>query len=429
MGQILNNLTSIVGILIGMLVVIRMAIWVVSARQRHVMARHEFMLGLREFEQKLEAIELKRHRARQEAPAWVGFRKLQVHSVQRESVNVISINLCPLDDRPLPIFKPGQFVTFQLLIPGQQKPLIRCYSISNRPAQGHYRCTIKVVDATGGVPHGVPASRYLNENISAGDILDVKAPQGKFCLDLDDPRPAILAAGGIGITPIMSMIETAVHEKSNRQLILFYGVRNGAEHVFKDQLGVLQKRHRNLRVITCYSQPDAGERHGVNFDINGRVSIELFREVLPANNYDFYLCGPGSFMQALSSGLREWGVPSNHVHSENFGSVRSRHKPKSDLVVPEKMAEKTKPVAQEEVVFQGSGKTCSWDPTFESLLDFAQSVGVDIDFGCREGNCGTCQTRISSGSVSYNREPSVEVGPGRCLVCIAKPKGPVTLDV
>ena len=361
--------------------------------------------------------------------SWPGYRKFSVHRKVAEGGGVCSFYLTPHDGKPLPSFKPGQFVTFNLHFKGKardsEKEVVRCYSLSDSPGHtDYYRVSIKKVPPPRDKPEVPPgiASSFFHEELIEGDILDVKAPAGGFFLNTTGANPVVLVGGGIGITPMLSMVNAIAESGLKREVWFFLGVRNQDDHVFKEHLEALAIEHENIRLHVCYSDPTEKDVESKDYQHGERVGVELFKRVLPSNNFDFYICGPPPMMQSLTEGLKAWGVPDSSVHFEAFGPASV----KKPLVVSKEEAKK--PAPQLSVIFAKSGKTMLWDPDVGSLLDFALNNGVHIDSGCRAGNCGTCVTAVKSGEVAYIQEPGSPPEAGSCLACIAAPKSNLTLD-
>jgi len=361
--------------------------------------------------------------------SWNGFRKFEIMRKNPEGGGICSFYLTPHDKKPLPPFDPGQYLTFQLPIPGQRKPIIRCYSLSDSPHHpNYYRVSIKAVPPPRDQPEAPPglSSNFFHDSLNENDILDVKAPGGHFFLDTAKHTPVVLIGGGIGLTPVLSMLNTICESGSTREVWFFYGVRNSAEHVMKDHLEQIAAEHENVHLMVCYSNPGDDDVAGRDYQHGERVSVNLFQRVLPSSNYDFYMCGPPPMMNTVVPELADWGVPEKNIHFEAFGPATVKK------ATPEKNAEeKAAAVAAAEsieVVFAKSGKTVQWDSEADSILDFAEENDIAIDFGCRAGNCGTCITAVRAGDVKYVVEPGAAPEAGSCLTCISVPRSSITLD-
>lgn len=360
---------------------------------------------------------------------WNGHRKFTLERKVEEAKDVCSFYLKPHDHKPLAPFLPGQFLTFQLKIPDQPNPVVRCYSLSDSPTEtAHYRVTIKRLMPPPDEPEAPPglSSSFFHEHLKEGDTLDVKAPGGHFYLDQTTERPVVLIGGGVGLTPVLSMLNTICRTGSKREAWFFYGVTNRSEHAMYDHLAEIRRNHDNVKIVVCYSRPGADCIGGRDYDHEGFVSVELFKKLLPSNNYEFYICGPPPMMEAVTGDLEAWGVPERDINFEAFGpaTVKRKSLPKA----AQEAGEKAAAGGGVEVVFDRSGKTLSWVPDAGSLLDLAESNGIKLDFGCRAGNCGTCVTAIKEGEVSYMSEPGAEPEDGSCLACIAVPKGRLVVD-
>lgn len=394
-------------ILLG-LVLVQLGLAAVVSVRRLILAGELQEAELQVFRERLAKAQAQRRRVEGDVTPWSGARKFTVSRVVQECEGVKSFYLQPHDQKPIPAFKPGQFLTFQLDVPGHGKKVVRCYSLSDRPQDGCYRVTIKHV--TDGVGSG-----HFHHAVREGSIVDVKAPAGGFFLDLDRDSPVVLIGAGVGLTPLLSMLNEIIHTQPARKVWLFYGVRNTGDHIMKGYLRQVARDHRNVELRTFYSQPGPDDVQGVDYDYAHRLSLEFLRRELPSNNYDFYLCGPGQMMQTMVSGLTTWGVPADHIHKEAFGPASVKKAP-----VP----------AGVSVTFAKSNKTLAWSEDAGSLLALAEANGITtIDTsGCHAGSCGTCKTAVMCGKAVYSQEPSSDVEQGSCLTCISVPESDVTLD-
>ena len=218
-----------------------------------------------------------RQEAKRAQLSWSGLRKFRVERKEKESDGVHSFYLVPHDGKPLPPFLPGQYLTFQLRHPDELKPLIRCYSLSDGPHNFYYyRVSIKKVLPPPDKPDLPPgrSSTYFNDLVEEGDILDVKAPSGHFVIDTTSDLPIVLIGGGIGITPVFSMLSTLTDQQLRREIWFFQGVRHGADQPMKEQLKALNQANENLNLHICYSEPGDEDEEGRDYQHSGHVSVE-----------------------------------------------------------------------------------------------------------------------------------------------------------
>ncbi len=190
-----------------------------------------------------------------------------------------------------------------------------------------------------------------------------------------------------------------------------------------DYLERMSREHYWLRLHACLSCPDPGDIGDPEMHHEAFVSVDLFKQLLPSNNYEYYICGPPPMMEALTTGLRAWGVPDDHVHFEAFGPASVK---KATAATAPAQTDKT--AVQFKVKFVKSDAEAVWKSGIDSLLELAEENDVVIDSGCRAGNCGSCETAIRSGEVRYMVEPSAVPEPGTCLACIAIPASDLELD-
>jgi ferredoxin-NADP reductase len=249
----------------------------------------------------------------------------------------------------------------------------------------------------------------------------VRAPSGHFHLIEEGDLPIVLIAGGIGITPLLSILNTLAHRSDPREVWLFYGVRNGSEPIMKEHLKALRDSHPVLHLHVCYSQPLADDEPGRDYQHEGWVDLQLLRRTLPFGRYEIYLCGPPPMMESLVPALEDLGVAPENLHYESFGPASLSRR---------RLPAQTEPAAADRAIavrFGRSEKTVPWDPKAGSLLGLAEDQGIRVESGCRAGSCGSCQTAIESGEVEYLQTPDADIAPGHCLLCIAKPAKDLTL--
>ena len=368
------------------------------------------------------------------AGAWPGWRSFRVTRRQFEDAasSQCSFYLHPVDGVPLPAFLPGQYLTFSLQMgngaggdAGAERGLTRCYSLSDQPDPDNYRITVKRMAPPPDRPELPPgaSSSHFHDHVHEGDVLQVKAPSGRFFIDPDATVPAVFIAGGIGITPMISMLRWCLTAQPGRAVHLYYGVRNSADHAFKDVLETLAGSHPAFKLQVVYSSPRPDDVEGRDYQHAGRIDLALLRGSLPHGRHQFYVCGPPPMMQSLVPALRAWGVDEGDIHFEAFGPASVRP---AGPATNEPMAA---PSASLEVRLLGSGRTLVWDGRDANLLDFVERQGVSVDSGCRSGSCGTCETKLVSGTVHYVEKPDCDIAAGHCLLCVGKPQSALVLGV
>jgi nitric oxide dioxygenase len=262
---------------------------------------------------------------RAEAPGgWLGWREFVVDRVVPESEVITSFYLVPQDGGPIMGFKPGQYLTFQLDIPGHGQ-VVRNYSVSCAPGHDYYRISVKREGAPDDAPQA-PAglgSNYLHDQGGPGTVLRVSAPAGDFFLDEQDPRPLVLLSGGVGLTPILSMLDTLVAEGDQRDIWYVHAALSGHHHAMKQHLKEVVANHPGVRSVVFYEFPTSADVAGQDYDQPGRITMDWLKETVPMPEADFYFCGPKGFMRMLAIGLRALDVPDERIHFEFFGPAEA----------------------------------------------------------------------------------------------------------
>ena len=418
-----------IGLATCLFVCVNAAWMAIAAAIRSYRRRALAQARIKALSEEIDEIRRQHFTQRRDQQSWQGWRKFCVIRKVRECDGCHSFYFNACDGKPLASFHPGQYLTFSLPVPDEEKPLVRCYSLSDSPGKPYYRCTIKTVPPAGeGLPAG-RASRLFNERIDVGDVVDVKPPRGKFWLDIEKPGPVVLLAGGVGITPVLSMMNAILDRGFTRETHLFLGVRNSQHHLFRNHLEPFrQQRHGSVHVHVCYSRPLPDDVLGRDFDFEGRITVELLGHVLSSDDYDYFMCGPTPFMDSLKTGLEQQGVPRERIHREAFGGSTQTAKPRRSWNTSER-ADSCQEIRNEApVTFSASGRQLLWDESYENLLDLAEANGIAVDSGCRAGSCGTCALPVKSGTVNYPSPPDLEPENGMCLPCVCTPLGPVVLD-
>jgi ferredoxin-NADP reductase/MOSC domain-containing protein YiiM/ferredoxin len=354
-------------------------------------------------------------------PAWAGFRPLRVTAVEPESSTIASVRLADPDGEPVPAALPGQFLTVRLRPDTGHPALVRSYSLSGRPGDAEYRISVKQE------PHGV-ASAYLHAHVRPGDMIDVAAARGSFVLH-PAPTPVLLVSGGVGATPVLAMLYALAAQRSTRQVWWLQAARNGAERPFSTEAAALLAGLPRAHSHVCFSRPRPEDRLGRDYDSAGRLSVDLLRTLKVPHDAEAYLCGPAAFLTDLTAAVIEAGVPADRIHTEIFGSQpgltpgisvapsRPPHPPAGE------------PGDGPAVSFVRSDLTVPWPADCASLLDLAEACDVPARWSCRTGVCHTCETGLLSGEVAYNPEPVDPPADGNLLICSARPRSAVVLDL
>ena len=355
---------------------------------------------------------------KQAATSWQAEQTLALINKVAECEHSASFYFAHPNGEPLPPFHAGQYLTFSFSLPNTPEPVVRCYSISEyTQTPSHYRVTVKrMLDYQD--KHVIPTgliSNYLHDNTKVGDRIAVQAPQGKFTLK-DTATPLVLIAGGIGITPLFSIMQEALTHNPEREIWLLYAVYNGTQHPLKDEINTFHS-YANVRIQTVYRHPLATDRLGIDYDHSTLINRAHLQATLPSNNYAFYLCGPPAMLESLLKELTAWGVPVHDIYYEAFGPASIKRDPQASILC-----------TPHPVEFTVSNIEASWQPADGTLLEFAEALGLHLRFGCRAGRCGTCALDLGEGQVEYITEPEARIQPGKCLVCIAKPKQAVKVS-
>jgi nitric oxide dioxygenase len=263
-------------------------------------------------------------KAEQQKGGWGGFRAFVVAQKVEESSVITSFYLKPQDGGPIADFNPGQYVSVRMEIPGEKNTHIRQYSLSDAPGKDHYRISVKK-EAGINSPDGV-VSVYLHEDVKAGDVLYLSAPAGDFFLDTQCEKPAVLISGGVGLTPMVSMLKTAAEKQPEREVTFIHAAINSKTHALKDEVKKIAEDAENIKTYLVYEKP-LDEDFG--YDQTGYIDTAWLKKVLPLNKKaEYYFCGPVPFMQAINHALQEMNIPKENIHFEFFGPASDLEKEK-----------------------------------------------------------------------------------------------------
>ena len=254
-----------------------------------------------------------------EGAAWSGFRPFKVARKQVESDEITSFYLTPADGTAACEFEPGQYVSVTRFVDklGVDQP--RQYSLSDAPHGKWLRISVKREDGREDAAPG-HVSNLLHAGVEEGTIVHVSAPMGDFTLDRKKTTPVVLMSGGVGVTPMTSMLSTLLADGSERSVTFVHACRNGRVHAFREWLDDTAASHANVKRVVFYEAVDASDRHGIDYDFEGRLDVTKIADRVIALDADYYICGPVPFMRAQRDALVALGVEPARIHAEVFGS-------------------------------------------------------------------------------------------------------------
>jgi len=345
----------------------------------------------------------------------IDFHKLRVAEVKRETPDAVSVRFeLPEELRQTFAFKAGQHLTFRRDFGGDE--VRRNYSVCVAPSEGVLKIGVKKI--AGGVFSG-----WVNDELKAGDVLDVMAPHGSFCWQFEPSarREYVAFAGGSGITPVLSLLKTALEVEPNSRFTLFYGNRTSLGVMFLEEIAGLKDCYLDrLRVFHFLEE----EEEEIEL-FNGRLDRTKAEEILatlvrPANIDAFFICGPGPMMDAIEEALIAKGVDKPRILIERFttGPLSA-----AQAAAARELEEKAAGLKMR-VTLNGRRMIVAFDPEKHSILDNVRAAGLPAPFACKGGVCATCRAKVTEGEVSMKVNYGLseeELAEGYVLTCQATP--------
>jgi ring-1,2-phenylacetyl-CoA epoxidase subunit PaaE len=344
-----------------------------------------------------------------------GFHSLKIIDIRRETDNAVSLSFeLPEALNTAFRFKAGQHLTLRTDIDGED--IRRNYSICVAPHERELRVAIKQI--AGGV-----FSNWANARLAIGDVLDVMPPHGNFTWTFDPARAATYVgfAGGSGITPVLSLLKTALDSEPKSRFILLYGNRTSNAIMFLEEIAGLKNRYMD-RLETYHFLEE--EEEDVDL-FNGRLDSEKIADVLgtivdPSIIDAAFICGPGPMMDAVENGLTAGGVSRDHILIERFtvGQISAAQAAAARDMEQKAAGRKV------QVTLEGRKRMLSFDAEKGSILENARAAGLPAPFACKAGVCATCRARLVSGEVAMKANYGLsaeEVAQGYVLTCQAVP--------
>jgi ferredoxin-NADP reductase len=371
------------------------------------------------------------------APAgerWTG--DMRVCRVFEETRDIKTFRLVAGDGDPIPFtYLPGQFLT--LTVEPEGSPVKRSYTIASSPTVQDY-LEITVKRETQGL-----VSRYLHDTLKEGDPLKVKGPGGRLTFTGEGAEGIVLIGGGVGITPMMSVIRYLTDRGWPGAIYFLYSCKTTKDFVFREELEYLQRRHPNLNVMATMTR----EKGTVWMGLKGRLTRDLIGSAVEEiTKPPIHICGPPPMMDAMKAMLDELGVPKEHVRTEAFGPPKKGGAAKPKAKPKAKAKTKAAPAKADPgeaaasapapaggaatATFKASEKSGPLGPD-ETVLDVADALGVDIENSCRAGSCGSCTVRLLEGQVTMEVEDGLDSdqkAEGFILACQAMSESAVVID-
>ena len=343
---------------------------------------------------------------------WSG--KLLVREVLQTTASVRTFRLGAVDGGNLPFTHlPGQFLNIEVPIGGVKHR--RCYTIASPPTRVEY-CDLTVKREEEGT-----VSRYLHDAVCAGMEIEASGPGGKFVFTGEEADAVMLVGGGVGITPLMSVIRYLTDRKWPGRIELVYCAKSVEEIIFRDELEKLAAAHGNLRVTMTLTRELNGRWAGER----GRISAEMLRRCLPeAKRRRLHVCGPVEMAGEVTRMLREVGAGAEEIYSEAFGGKFANGNGNGNG-----HAKNGGPIVGS-VTFAESGKSVGLHAG-QCVLDGAKTAGIGIDRGCLAGICGRCKVRVLSGEVTMEVDEGLgeeDRRNGFVLACQAKVSGSLVVE-
>ncbi|MCW0505673.1 NO-inducible flavohemoprotein [Aeromonas piscicola] len=242
---------------------------------------------------------------------WQGPRPFIIKEKRVESELITSFVLAPLDGKPVLHFKPGQYLSIKLAHPELEYQEIRQYSLSDAPNGRDYRISVKRE------PQG-QVSNLLHDHLHAGDQVELMPPTGDFFLQADATTPVVLLSAGVGLTPMLSMLNQLLAKGHAADICWLHACEQGSLHAFKEDIQRKHEQYDQLQNRVWYREPEAQDEQGKDYDFHGTMDLSQVAELL-APQAHYYFCGPLGFMQAIKAQLSAAGIPADQLHYEVFG--------------------------------------------------------------------------------------------------------------
>ncbi|WP_324750515.1 1,2-phenylacetyl-CoA epoxidase subunit PaaE [Sphingomonas sp. LY54] len=347
----------------------------------------------------------------------VSFHTLKIAEMVPETSDATSIRFdVPEELKETFHFAPGQHLTLRAEIGGEE--VRRNYSLCVAPQDGELKVTVKRI--AGGL-----FSNWANDNLKPGDALDVMAPHGSFTWEFAPGarNHYVGFAGGSGITPVLSLLKTALTTEPDSRFTLFYGNRDSSSVIFLEELAGLKNRFMGRLQVHHFLSDEAEDIELFNGMLDrAKCDLILTELVEPAEVDSFFICGPGPMMDAVEAALLGKGVDKHKIHIERFTADR----PSGALAAQIQALQQEAQGLTMLVTLDGRKRRVAFDAAAGNILDSARASGLPAPYACKAGVCATCRARVVSGEVEMAARYGLsdeEIAAGYVLTCQSVPKG------
>ncbi len=344
------------------------------------------------------------------------FHRLRIAEIVPETAEASSIRFeIPVELEEAFGFRPGQHLTLMARIGDEE--VRRNYSLCVAPQDGVVQVTVKRI--AGGI-----FSNWANDNLKAGDTIDVMPPHGSFTWDFDHraAHSYVGFAGGSGITPVMSLLETALRTEPESRFTLLYGNRDSQSVIFLDRLAALKNRYMDRLEVHHFLSDETEDIELFNGLLDRAKCDEILSSLVDPSAVDaFFICGPGPMMDAAEAALRDRNVAREKIHLERFTAGR----PSAALAAQIQALQAEAEGLTMMVTLDGRRRRVAFDASAGNILDSARAAGLPAPFACKAGVCATCRARVVSGEVEMAARYGLtdeEVASGYVLTCQSVPK-------
>jgi nitric oxide dioxygenase len=243
---------------------------------------------------------------------WIGWRQFEIFKIEAETKEIKSFYFAPLDKKEIADFKPGQYISVKTKLVHEDLEQIRQYSLSSDFNENYYRVSIKK-ETDANYPDGVVSNMLHNKKV--GDIIELSPPSGTFYLDIQDTKPMVLISGGIGQTPLLSMLKSNQKSLQKKKTIWIHACRNEQMHAFKKEIEEIQNSSDWLKTFFYYEAMGKVD----NYATEGRIDLMKIQNEILIDEAKYYICGPAQFIQHQYNVLVDLGVTKGNIFYEEFG--------------------------------------------------------------------------------------------------------------